>query len=150
MDKSIVAFIENQKSCTLCCVDQTGKPYCFSCFYVFNAEHGLLYFKSSSKTKHGGILLNNPFVAGTILPDKLNILVIRGIQFEGILLPKNHFLVEQASSYYHKKNPAALAVPGDIWLVKINNIKMTDSTFGFGKKITWNRDEIPATVNVEL
>lgn len=141
MNKSIAQFIEKQKSCTLCCVDEAGKPYCFSCFYVFNAEHGLLYFKSSPNSKHCGIIKNSPFVAGTILPDKLNVLVIKGIQFEGIVLPSNHFLIEQASSFYHRKNPAAMAISGDIWIVKIENIKMTDSTLGFGKKITWCRNE---------
>lgn len=149
MNKTIREFIEKQKSCTLCCIDETGKPYCFSCFYVFNEEQGLLYFKSSPKSKHSGILLNNPFVAGTILPDKLNLIVIKGIQFEGTVLPLNHFLVEQAAAYYYKKNPAAVAIPGDIWIVKIENIKMTDSTFGFGKKITWSRSEKAAEVPVE-
>ena len=150
MNNHIVEFIEKQKSSTLCCVDEAGKPYCFSCFYVFNAEQGLLYFKSSAKSKHCGILLNNPFVAGTILPDKLNVLAIKGIQFEGVVLPSNHFLAEQAASYYHKRNPAALAVPGEIWIVKIDNIKMTDSTFGFAKKITWSRNPLPEKADVEL
>lgn len=149
MNKTIIDFIEKQKSCTVCCVDEAGKPYCFSCLYIFNAEHGLLYFKSSSKSKHCGILLKNPFVAGTILPDKLNVLMIKGIQFEGTVLPSNHFLVDQATSYYHKKNPAALAVPGDVWIVKIDSIKMTDNTLGFGKKITWSRSENPAEVAVD-
>ncbi len=149
MNQSIVQFIEKQKSCTICCVDENGKPYCFSCFYVFNSEHGLLYFKSSSKSKHCGLLLKNPNVAGTILPGKLNVFAIKGIQFEGMVLPSNHFLVEQAASYYHKKNPTALAVSGDIRIVKIYNIKMTDSTMGFGKKIMWSRSENTAPVPVE-
>lgn len=146
MNKSIVEFIEKQRSCTLCCVDEVGKPYCFSCFYVFNPDHGLLYFKSSGKSRHGTILLNNPVVAGSILPDKLNVLLIKGIQFEGIVLPGNHFLADQASTYYYKKIPAALTMAGDIWIVRIDNIKMTDNTLGFGKKITWNRNEKAVTV----
>ncbi len=149
MNKSIVEFIEKQKSCTLCCVDENGKPYCFSCFYVFNAEHGLLYFKSSTKSRHAGILLKKPLVAGTILPDKLNVLLVKGIQLEGLVLPENHYLKEQAASFYHKKNPAAMAVSGDIWIVRIDKIKMTDSTLGFGKKITWSRSEKTAMVSVE-
>jgi len=149
MKNSIVEFIENQKSSTLCCVDEYGKPYCFSCLYVFNAEHVLLYFKSSSKSKHCGILLKNPSVAGTILPDKINVLMIKGIQFEGTVLPANHFLANQASLYYYKKNPGAVAIGGDIWIVRIDNIKMTDSKLGFGKKITWSRNEIAATALVE-
>jgi uncharacterized protein YhbP (UPF0306 family) len=149
MNKSIVQFIEKQKSCTLCCVDEVVKPYCFSCFYAFNPDHGLLYFKSSGKSRHATILLNNPAVAGSILPDKLNALLIKGIQFEGMVLPGNHFLAAQASAYYHKKIHAALTMAGDIWIVRIDNIKMTDSTLGFGKKITWNRNEKAVTVSVE-
>jgi len=149
MNESIVKFIEKQRSCTLCCVDENGKPYCFSCLYVFNAEHGLLYFKSSSKSKHCSILLKNPFVAGSILPNKLNVLMIKGIQFEGMVLPTNHFLSEQAAAYYYKKNPAAVAINGDIWIVKIDNIKMTDNTLGFGKKITWSSNELRTTIPVK-
>ena len=149
MNNSIIEFIEKQKSCTLCCVDESGKPYCFSCLYVFNAEHGLLYFKSSSKSKHCQILPKNPSVAGTILPDKLNVLMIKGIQFEGMVLPVNHFLGDRAAAFYYKKNPAAVTVGGDIWIVKIDTIKMTDSKLGFGKKITWSRNEIATRVPVE-
>src|SRR5690242_21901251 len=83
---SIAQFIEKQKTSSLCCIDESGKPYCFSCFYVFNPQQGLLYFKSSSKSKHAGLLPVHPFIAGTILPDKLNILAIKGIQFEGTIL----------------------------------------------------------------
>ena len=34
----------------------------------------------------------------------------------------------------------ALAVAGEIWTIKMDSIKMTDSTLGFGKKITWERE----------
>ena len=64
-----------------------------------------------------------------------------------MVLPANHYLTEQASSFYHKKNPAAMTVSGDMWIVRIDNIKMTDSTLGFGKKITWNRNEKTAMVS---
>jgi uncharacterized protein YhbP (UPF0306 family) len=147
INDSISQFIEKQKTCTLCCIDELGKPYCFSCFYVFNPVNGLLYFKSSSKSRHASLLQDHPWIAGSILPNKLNILVIKGIQFEGTILPVNHFLLDEATKFYHKKNPAGLAVPGDIWIVKIGNIKMTDNTLGFGKKICWSRSQKATTVS---
>jgi uncharacterized protein YhbP (UPF0306 family) len=64
-------------------------------------------------------------------------------------LPANHFLTDEATKFYHKKNPAGLAVRGDIWIVKIDNIKMTDNTLGFGKKITWSRSQKHAAVSAE-
>mgnify|MGYP001613471760 CR=1 FL=1 len=139
MNDNIVQFIQKQTCATLCCVDEQGKPWCFSCFYSFNSEEGLLYFKSSADAHHSAVMKNNPLIAGTILPDKLNKILVKGIQFEGIVMDANHPLAIKASGYYHKKYPIALAMHGEIAVILINHIKMTDSTIGFGKKIAWDR-----------
>ena len=140
MNKTIIQFIKEQTCAGICCIDKAGKPYCFSCYYAFNAEKGLLYFKSSRESHHAALLLNNPAVAGTILPDKLSALVVKGLQFEGILLDGADPMAKNASVFYHKTKPMALAVPGEVWTVQIDSIKMTDSTLGFGKKIKWERE----------
>jgi len=141
MNETIIHFLQQQSCATICCVDEQGKPYCFNCFYEFNSGMGMLYFKSSAASRHSALLKKSPFIAGTILPDKLNKFLVKGVQFDGNILNENHPLAGQASAYYHKKHPIALAISGDIWTIQINHIKMTDSTIGFGKKITWNRDE---------
>lgn len=141
MNKIIIQFIQKQTCATVCCVDEQGRPYCFSCFYAFHPEEKLLYFKSSADSHHSALMKKNPFIAGTILPDKLNTVFVKGVQFEGTILNAHHPLTKQASGYYHKKHLLALAIPGETWTVQINRIKMTDSTKGFWKKITWNRDE---------
>jgi uncharacterized protein len=140
MNETIIHFLQGQTCATICCVDELDKPYCFSCFFASNSEEVLLYFKSSADSHHSVLMKKNPFIAGTILPDKLNMLVVKGLQFEGILLDAHHPFTEKASGYYHKKHLMALAIPGEIWTIQINCIKMTDSTKGFGKKITWNRE----------
>lgn len=141
MNEKIIQFLQQQTCATICCVDEQGKPYCFSCFYAFNIEKGLLYFKSSIDSHHSVLMKKYPFIAGTVLPDKLNSLLVKGIQFEGIVLDELHLLTKQSSNYYHKKHLMALAIPGKTWAIQIDRIKMTDSTKGFGKKITWSRDE---------
>jgi uncharacterized protein YhbP (UPF0306 family) len=141
MKENIIKFIKKQTCASICCVDKNGNPYCFSCFYAFNSDEGLLYFKSSSGTRHSEIISENPSIAGTILPDKLNVLLVKGIQFEGVVLSENHFLVRNASGNYHKKYPVALTMQGEILTIQINSIKMTDNSVGFGKKITWMRKE---------
>lgn len=141
MNETIIRFLQQQTCATICCIDDQGKPYCFNCFYAFNSEKGLLYFKSSAESYHAVLIKANPFIAGTILPDKLNTMLVKGVQFEGISLNEYHPLTEKSSGYYHKKHPMALVIPGEIWTIQINRIKLTDSTMGFGKKITWNRDE---------
>jgi len=141
MNETIIRFLQHQTCATLCSVDEQGKPYCFTCFYAFNSEEMVLYFKSSADSHHSALMKRNPFLAGTILPDKLNALLVKGVQFEAIVLDKHHPLTRRVSGYYHKKYPMALAIPGEIWTIQFNLIKMTDSTKGFGKKITWKRNE---------
>src|SRR5436189_4405502 len=135
MNEIILNFLQKQACATICSVDEDGKPLCFSCFYVFNADEGLLYYKSAANTHHSVLLKNNPLVAGTILPDKLNALFVKGVQFEGAVLSAYHPDAANAAVYYYKQNPLAMAIPGELWIVQLHHVKMTDSTLGFGKKI---------------
>ena len=139
MDNTIIEFLEKQTCAGICCLDEHKSPWCFSCYFIFNPCEGLLYFKSSPGARHASMMKTNPFIAGTVLPDKLNKLRVRGVQFEGIVLDSMDRLTLDASRYYHKKNPMALAIPGEVWTIQVNHIKMTDSAMGFGKKITWSR-----------
>jgi uncharacterized protein YhbP (UPF0306 family) len=141
MNENIIEFLQQQTCATICCVDEQQKPWCFSCYYAFNLEEGLLYFKSSATSHHSGLMKNNPLIAGTILPDKLNKVTVKGLQFEGVVLDAKHPLVAQALGNYLRKHPIALAIPGEIWVIQMSHIKMTDSTLGFGKKLTWNKGE---------
>ena len=138
MDDSIRKFIEKQKCASICCVNDSGEPYCFSSFYVFNGKASLLYFKSSADTNHIRNIKLNPLIAGTILPDKMHALVIKGIQFQGTVLPSLDERTKDASMHYHAAFPFALAVPGEIWTIQLTHIKMTDSTLGFGAKVIWD------------
>jgi hypothetical protein len=141
MNTSISHFLQEQSCANICVVDAAGKPYCFSCFYAFDLHDGLLSFKSSSDTYHVRLMRNNPNVAGTVLPDKLNKLLIQGIQFEGYVLPGHHPMAIQGHHWYIKKHPMSLAIPGEVWTIQLNLVKFTDSTKVFGKKTNWNRSE---------
>ena len=142
MNEKIISFIGKQTCGNLCCVDTEGKPWCFSFFYAFNKAEGLLYYKSSEDTRHSGIIMENPFVAGTILPDKLSLLQIKGVQFEGTVIPFEDTLAKGAYSAYHKKCPFSIAMPGQIWTIRLEEIKYTDNSLGFGTKLKWNRAEM--------
>lgn len=138
MNERIVDFINHQRVAGVCCVDKEGSPSCFNCFYAFDAERNLLYFKSGSSAHHSEILLQKPIVAGTIQQDKINPLAIKGIQFTGRILDPNNELCSQADSVYHKRFPFALTMPGEIWTLQLEAIKMTDNTLSFGKKLHWS------------
>lgn len=141
MNEIIIHFLSQQTCATIGCSDEQGKPYCFNCFYAFNKEEALVYFKSSAETRHGQMMQKNKHVSGTVLPDKINKLIIKGLQLEGVILDEDHPLSKNAEAKYHLKHPMALAMPGEVWTLQLNAIKMTDSTLGFGKKICWNRSE---------
>jgi uncharacterized protein YhbP (UPF0306 family) len=139
--ESIIDFINDQTCSTVCCVDKEDDPYCFSCFYAFDPEEGSIYFKSSSDTLHAQALRENHFVAGTIQPDKLNSLMVKGIQFRGLAMSPEHPLARKGTSKYYLKFPLALAMPGEVWTIRLSHIKMTDNTLAWGKKIQWTRAE---------
>ena len=48
INDDIKTFIQQQKAASICVVNTEGDPYCFSCFYTFNAADGLLYFKTAA------------------------------------------------------------------------------------------------------
>ena len=141
MNETIIHFLKEQSCANICCVDATGAPFCFSCFYAFHAEEGLLCFKSSPDTHHAQLMKANPQVAGTVLPDKLNKVLIKGIQFEGIIIPDYDPLAEAGRRCYIQSHPLSIAIPGEIWTIQINTIKLTDSSKVFGKKTRWARNE---------
>jgi hypothetical protein len=141
MNDRMVDFITNQKVATICCVDEENKPCCFSCFYAFDAERKLFYFKSEMSSHHAQLLLQNTNVAGTIQPGKLNPLAIKGIQFTGRILSAKDELCSKAEMIYHKRFPFALTMPGEMWTLQLEVIKMTDNTLSFGKKLHWQLHE---------
>lgn len=137
--ENIIDFIKQQKCMSICCLNLEGLPYCFSCYYAFNSDAMQLYFKSSTDSNHVKYLNHHQKIAGTILPDKLKNLIVQGIQFEGSIILHHEADHKLASKTYHSKFPFALVMPGEVWLIEIDSIKMTDSTQGFGKKLVWKK-----------
>ncbi len=135
MDEQIIRFLNDQTCATLCCTDDEGNPYCFNCFYAFDLQLGLLYFKSSADTHHARLLKNNPVIAGTILPDTLNKERTRGLQLRGEVLRPSILAAGHASACYHKKYPLASSINGQMFAVRLVIIKMKKNFPGAGKNI---------------
>ena len=140
MDQRIIQFIKGQQAASICCQDAEGHPYCFTTFFAFDADRQLLFYKSSADAYHAHVMEPGHRVAGTILPDQLNRLAIKGVQFTGTVLPLNDPL-SNAGSVYYTRYPFAIAMPGDLWTVQLEMVKFTDNTLGFGKKTLWRREE---------
>ncbi len=141
MNDNILSFLKTQTAASICCVNELNEPYSFSCFFAFNSTEKLLYFKSPATAYHSRVFLQNPKVSGTIMPDKLNKLAIKGIQFTGMMLAEENTLCRNASRIYHSKFPLGLAIPGEVWIIQLNQVKMIDNFLGRFKKYSWERTE---------
>jgi uncharacterized protein len=138
LDKRIISFFEQNKNMTIA-TSLNNIPYCAHCFFAFDKDECYLIFKSNPDTKHIRQAIENPRVAGTVAPDKLEKAKIMGIQFGGnFIVPENEIL-ERAEKIYYSKFPFAKLFSGEFWLIEVTEIKMTDNTLGFGKKIEWVR-----------
>jgi uncharacterized protein len=138
MEKEIIEFIKEHNVATVACCDE-NLPYCYSCYYSFIEEAGILVYKSSGGTKHEKILEKNNNVAGTILPQKVDIAHLKGIQFEGKLSVENFQTTMKLSASYYLRFPFAMAMPGKLHGIELSTIKFTDNTRGFGFKQHWQR-----------
>ena len=142
MNTTIIGFLEQQTCATICCIDEHKTPYCFNCFYAFEPVECLIYFKSSEHAYHTTLIEANPVVAGTILPDKLNKLATKGVQWQGEILDVTHALALDADTIYHRRIPIARAIRGKVYTIQLNEIKMTDSHLGVTRKHMWTRDKV--------
>ena len=137
--KRIWTFLDNQTVLNIA-TSIDDKPYCASCFYVFNEKRKFLAFKSMKDSRHIKELLQQKNVAGTVLPNQLKLGTVKGIQFQGKLIFPDQETSSSINGNYYSKFPYARAVPGDIWIIELDFIKMTDNQLGFGKKLVWSKD----------
>lgn len=136
---SIWKFIQQCELFTLA-TSCNNQPYCTPCFYAFDEMDQLLVFKSNMETRHAKELLGNPLVAGSILPQKLGIGQVKGLQFTGRnALVKNCTDPLKLQELYYRKFPIARTMKGELWVISLEMAKLTDSKLGFGKKLNWSR-----------
>lgn len=138
MPEQIVAFLSESSVVTIA-TSIDDHPYCAACYFAYVPEAQLLAFKSDSDTKHIEDAMQNNFVAGSILPDKIKLAMPKGIQFTGELFKAEDEIGEKAKWAYLKKFPVAGVFRGDIWLIALTKVKFTDNTLVFGKKLLWER-----------
>jgi uncharacterized protein len=137
--KRVWTFLSDQTVLNIA-TSKNDAPYCASCFYVFDEKCKMLAFKSKKDSRHIAEALQQKNVAGTILPDQLKLGTVKGIQFQGNLVFPDHDTLTNMKGKYYGKFPYARAVSGDIWIIELNFIKMTDNQLGFGKKLIWHKD----------
>lgn len=140
INESILEFLQKQSFATICYTDGES-PFCFNCYYAINEERGLLYFKTSSSARHSTILLQRRKVSGTVLPDKVDRIMTKGVQFTGEVLIADEEMMKEASKLYHRRMPMALAMNGVVFVVRLDIVKMTERKLSGARRVEWKRGE---------
>ncbi|WP_338558604.1 YhbP family protein [Erwinia sp. E_sp_B04_7] len=133
---AIARYLKKQHVLSLC----SGEPvWCANCFYVFDAGRVAFWLMTETETRHGAQMLGNPLVAGTINGQPKSVMLIKGVQYSGRISLLAGEEEQVARKAYIKRFPIAAKVTAPLWEIQLDELKMTDNTLGFGKKLSWIR-----------
>ena len=140
MEKNIINFLRQHHVMTLatCC---DNRPWCCQCFYVYMDRLCGLAFSSDITTRHIAHVMEQPFVAGSIVLETTVVGKLQGIQLEGKLTEADGALLKEIKIAYTKRFPYTLLMDTKLWFLELTTIKMTDNRLGFGKKLHWEREK---------
>jgi len=137
LESSVVTFLKKHHLLSLCtCKDNV--PHCANCFYAFREEDARFIIATDPKTRHGHEALLNHHVAGTVALETKMVGKIQGVQFSGLYQKAD----EKDAKAYFKRFPYALAMLPELWSIRIDTLKFTDNTLGFGSKLEFRRVEL--------
>lgn len=137
-DLSIITrFLRRQHVLTLC-AGSGMDMWCANCFYVFDEAPMALYLMTEKHTRHGELMQINPQVVGTIATAPRTVALIKGIQYRGEITPLQGEAEQAARQRYCCRFPVAKIASAPLWQLTLLEIKMTNNTLGFGKKLHWN------------
>lgn len=135
MDEKISRFIAKHHLLSLATFGES--LWCCSAFYVFDGDEGSFIIASDPETLHIQNSRINSRVAGTIAQETKIVGKIQGVQFTGEMSTVED---ERVRGLYFERFPYARVMNPTLWKIRLDVIKMTDNTLGFGKKLIWNRE----------
>lgn len=133
MIEKIEAFISRHHLLSLATMGE--RLWCCSMFYAYDSQSISFIVASDETTEHMNNVLQNPHIAGTVALETKTVGKIQGIQFSGVMSKAE----KKGYDLYFKAFPYARIMNPILWRIRLDEIKMTDNTLGFGKKATWKR-----------
>ncbi|WJD49841.1 MULTISPECIES: YhbP family protein [unclassified Enterobacter] len=122
------------------CVTRDGELWCANAFYLYDPVKVAFYVLSEDHTRHAQMTGQNAPVAGTINGQPKTVALIRGVQFKGKIRRLSEEESDVPRAQYNRRFPVARALSAPVWEILPDEIKFTDNTLGFGKKLHWLRD----------
>lgn len=133
IDDRILKFLNSNHLASICVLYENA-PYAFNAFYVFDKDYMKILFASSSDTTHIKAIKTCNLSFATIAHDTKIIAQIEGIQLRGKISNANKY----SKKIYFKAFAYAKIMNPEIFEFKIEWLKYTNNTLGFGKKICLN------------
>lgn len=125
------------------CVARNGELWCANAFYIYDAHDVAFYVLSEDNTRHAQMSGPRASVAGTINGQPKTVALIRGVQFKGEIRRLEGKESEAIRARYNHRFPVARVLSAPVWEIRPDELKFTDNTLGFGKKLYWLRDSGP-------
>ncbi|QJT82805.1 YhbP family protein [Kosakonia sp. MUSA4] len=122
------------------CVANRGELWCANAFYVYDAQKVAFYILSEDHTRHSQMTGLQAKVAGTVNGQPKTVALIRGVQFTGEIRRLEGEESEVPRTQYNRRFPVARVLSAPMWEIRLHELKFTDNTLGFGKKLHWIRD----------
>ncbi|MDR1023750.1 MAG: pyridoxamine 5'-phosphate oxidase family protein [Prevotellaceae bacterium] len=121
------------------------EPYCCSVFYAYMEEEGYFVFSSESSTKHVRDISHNMYVSANIALETEAVGKIQGLQLQGLAYRPIGDMPKAAKRAYMRRFPYAALLNTTFWILEPTWAKLTDNRFGFGKKMTWEKETLMST-----
>lgn len=137
IDTRIEKFIGRHHVLTLATATGDGRPYCCNLFYAYDKGAKAFVFTSDPATCHSRMMADNAAAAASIVLETRVVGKVQGLQITGRTLPAE----EGDKALYIKRFPYAALAGLHLWRMEADTMKFTDNTLGFGKKLTWLRQE---------
>jgi uncharacterized protein YhbP (UPF0306 family) len=134
----LIRYLKKQHALSLCATNGDDL-WCANCFYVFDDASMAFWLMTEPDTRHGALMQANSRIAGTVNGQPKSVLLIKGVQYQGIIQLLSGEREAVARHAYQKRFPVAKKVTAPLWEITLDELKMTDNALGFGKKIVWQR-----------
>ena len=123
------------------CVHREGEMWCANAFYHYDPKRVAFYILSDDKTRHAQMSGVCARVAGTVNGQPKTVALIRGVQFSGEIRRLEGEESDAWRKRYTRRFPVAKAMSAPVWEIRLDELKFTDNTLGFGHKLHWLRAE---------
>ena len=137
---TINRWLAKQHVVTWCVYDE-GEMWCANAFYYYDPERVAFYVLSEDKTRHAQMSGPQAKVAGTVNSQPKTVALIRGLQFKGEIRRLDGEESDAQRKRYTRRFPVASALKAPVWEIRLDELKFTDNTLGFGTKLHWLRAE---------